>query len=35
MPGLQDEQKDEVWYDSFILRDSDATTVIEMCVSDC
>lgn len=31
--SLQDEQRDEIWYDSFILRDSDATTVLEMCVS--
>lgn len=31
--SLQDEQKEEIWSDAFVLRDSDATTVLEMCVS--
>lgn len=33
LDSLQDEQKDEIWHDSFDLRDSDETTVLEMCVS--
>lgn len=33
LDSLQDEQKEEIWCDEFVLRDSDATTVLEMCVS--
>lgn len=33
--SLSDDQKEEVWQDEFVLnRDSNATTVLEMCVSD-
>lgn len=31
--SLGDDEKDEIWQDTFTLRDSDAKTVLEMCVS--
>lgn len=33
LASLRDEQNDEIWSDNFDLRDTDATTVLEMCVS--